>query len=136
MQVYGYCIIKDGQQAKIRYPKDGAVGEVSGRSFHNGRFVQKLRQAASQLSNVTVRQAIAKRLLNGESSRRAVVLGQTLLSLKHLLVASLCIVSTNWQKLPYSSSTTDLSTNQQVAPRSAFPPLPPFPSKEAYIKQD
>ena len=65
MQVYGYCIIKNGQEAKIKYPKDGVVGEVSGRSFHNGRFVQKLRQAASQLANVTVRQAIVKRLLNG-----------------------------------------------------------------------
>ena len=67
-QVYGYCIFKNGKEAKIAYPLEGLPKDVSGVSFHNGRFVQKLRQAAAAHQNVTVRQGIAKQLLNGESS--------------------------------------------------------------------
>ena len=66
-QVYGYCIFKNGKEAKIAYPLEGLPKDVSGVSFHNGRFVQKLRQAAAAHQNVTVRQGIAKQLLNGES---------------------------------------------------------------------
>ena len=35
-QVFGYCMFKDGNQAKIEYPREGSVAEVAGRSFHNG----------------------------------------------------------------------------------------------------
>ncbi len=35
-QVFGYCMFKDGSQAKIEYPREGSVAEVAGRSFHNG----------------------------------------------------------------------------------------------------
>ena len=35
-QVFGYCMFKDGNEAKIGYPTEGHVGEVAGRSFHNG----------------------------------------------------------------------------------------------------
>ena len=38
---------------------------MAGRSFHNGRFVQRLRQAAASMPSITIRQGIAKRLLNG-----------------------------------------------------------------------
>jgi squalene monooxygenase len=65
VQVFGYCIIKNGKEAKIHYPSDGYEGEIAGRSFHNGRFVQKLRQAAQQQANITIRQATVKKLLNG-----------------------------------------------------------------------
>ena len=66
VQVLGYCIFKDGKEAKIGYPTEGFPADISGRSFHNGRFVQRLRQAAASQRNVTVRQATVKRLLNGE----------------------------------------------------------------------
>ena len=35
-QVFGYCMFKDGSQAKIEYPREGSLAEVAGRSFHNG----------------------------------------------------------------------------------------------------
>lgn len=65
MQVYGYCMFKDEEEAKVNYPTEGFDGDVAGRSFHNGRFVQRLRQAAASMPSITIRQGIAKRLLNG-----------------------------------------------------------------------
>ena len=35
-QVFGYCMFKDGREAKVQYPTEGFSGEVAGRSFHNG----------------------------------------------------------------------------------------------------
>lgn len=65
LQVYGYCMFKDEEEAKVNYPTEGFDGDVAGRSFHNGRFVQRLRQAAASMPSITIRQGIAKRLLNG-----------------------------------------------------------------------
>lgn len=59
-------MFKDGAQAKVDYPTEGFAEEISGRSFHNGRFVQRLRQAADSLPSVTIRQGIAKRLVNSK----------------------------------------------------------------------
>ena len=67
MQVYGYCMFKDDKEAKVGYPTEGFDGDVAGRSFHNGRFVQRLREAAASVPSITLRQGIAKRLLNGET---------------------------------------------------------------------
>ncbi len=61
-------MFKDDEQAKVGYPTEGFDGDVAGRSFHNGRFVQRLREAAAGVPSVTLRQGIAKRLLNGKSS--------------------------------------------------------------------
>ena len=69
LQVYGYCIFKNGQQAKLLYPKEGFEADVSGRSFTHGRFVQRLRHAAASAPGVTVRQGTVKRLINGERVR-------------------------------------------------------------------
>ena len=66
MQVYGYCIFKNGEQAKLIYPKEGFEDDVSGRSFTHGRFAQRLRHAAASAPNVTVRQGTVRRLLNGK----------------------------------------------------------------------
>lgn len=65
-KVFGYCMFMDGNEAKVQYPAEGFTSEVAGRSFHNGRFVQRLRQAAASQPNVTARQGIAKRLLNAD----------------------------------------------------------------------
>ena len=67
MQVYGYCMFKDDEEAKVGYPTEGFDGDVAGRSFHNGRFVQRLREAAASVPSIALRQGIAKRLLNGEA---------------------------------------------------------------------
>lgn len=64
-RVYGYCMFKGGREAKVAYPVDGYTDDVAGRSFHNGRFVQRLRQAAAAQPTVTVRQATVRRLING-----------------------------------------------------------------------
>ena len=56
---------------RLLHPTDGFEGDVAGRSFHNGRFVQRLRQAAASVPSLTVRQAMVKRLLNGEANHLA-----------------------------------------------------------------
>jgi hypothetical protein len=43
---------------------------VAGRSFHHGRFVQRLRHAATAVPGVTVRGATVRRLLNGAPPRQ------------------------------------------------------------------
>lgn len=64
-QVFGYCMFKGGAEAKVGYPTEGFEGDVAGRSFHNGRFVQRLRQAAAGAPGVTLRQGTVRRLLAG-----------------------------------------------------------------------
>lgn len=71
VQVFGYCMYKNGKEAKLDYPTEGFDGEVAGRSFHNGRFVQRLRQAAASNPGVTVRQAVVKQLINGKATSPA-----------------------------------------------------------------
>ncbi|KAK9863645.1 hypothetical protein WJX84_003359 [Apatococcus fuscideae] len=69
-KVYGYYMFKDGNEARVAYPVDGVRSlpgrEVAGRSFHNGCFVQRLRQAAASCPGVTLRQATVRRLINGK----------------------------------------------------------------------
>ena len=45
-KVYGYAMYKDGGEALVGYPLEGRGDDVAGRSFHNGRFVMRLREAA------------------------------------------------------------------------------------------
>ncbi|KAH8147719.1 uncharacterized protein LAJ45_08184 [Morchella importuna] len=51
---YGYECIYHGERVTIPYPKgpDGKAPE--GRSFHHGRFIMKLREAARRTPNVTI----------------------------------------------------------------------------------
>ena len=48
----------------MMYPLEGRSEDVAGRSFHNGRFVQKLREAARAVEGVELRQGTVKKLLN------------------------------------------------------------------------
>lgn len=48
-QVYGYALYMDGRNAKLSYPLDKFDSDVSGRSFHNGRFIQRMREKAASL---------------------------------------------------------------------------------------
>ncbi|OAE34602.1 hypothetical protein AXG93_167s1130 [Marchantia polymorpha subsp. ruderalis] len=56
-KVFGYALFKDGRSAKVGYPLEGFSDDVAGRSFHNGRFIQKLREKAASLATVTLKQA-------------------------------------------------------------------------------
>ncbi|KAK0601121.1 hypothetical protein LWI29_021408 [Acer saccharum] len=46
-QVYGYALYKDGKSTKLSYPLEGFKSDVAGRSFHNGRFIQRMREKAA-----------------------------------------------------------------------------------------
>ena len=63
-KVYGYTMFKNGEVATMMYPLEGRSEDVAGRSFHNGRFVQKLREAARAVEGVELRQGTVKKLLN------------------------------------------------------------------------
>src|SRR5436309_6648996 len=55
--VHGYEVIYYGQGVAIPYPKnanDSNRRRPEGRSFHHGRFIQKLRDAAMRTPNVKV----------------------------------------------------------------------------------
>lgn len=56
--VHGYAVLNAGSTVHIPYP-DGAEG----RSFHHGRFIMRLREAASQHSNVEVIEATVSELV-------------------------------------------------------------------------
>ena len=92
IKVYGYDVIYYGQEVRIAYPEnaraeeDQAVLEKNsdefrgtkrkrpeGRSFHHGRFIQRLRQRAMQAPNVTVVEATVTGLVR--SSYNDQVLG-------------------------------------------------------------
>lgn len=48
-RVFGYALFKDGKSTRLSYPLEKFHAEVSGRSFHNGRFIQRMREKAASL---------------------------------------------------------------------------------------
>lgn len=53
--VEGYYVTYFGEPVKIPYPRQSPASEVpEGRSFHHGRFVMKLREAARRCRNVSI----------------------------------------------------------------------------------
>ena len=46
-RVFGYALFKDGKNTKLSYPLENFDGDVAGRSFHNGRFIQRMRRKAA-----------------------------------------------------------------------------------------
>ncbi|CAN6459104.1 unnamed protein product [Victoria cruziana] len=62
-QVFGYALFKDGKDTKVSYPLENYHSSVSGRSFHNGRFIQRMRAKASTLSNVRLEQGTVTALI-------------------------------------------------------------------------
>ena len=67
-KVYGYAMYKDEGEALVGYPLEGRGEDVAGRSFHNGRFVMRLREAAMSVATNDVRQATVKKLLAEDRS--------------------------------------------------------------------
>ncbi|XP_062164264.1 squalene monooxygenase SE1-like [Alnus glutinosa] len=62
-QVFGYALFKDGKNTRLSYPLEKFHSDVSGRSFHNGRFIQRMREKAANLPNVRLEQGTVTSLL-------------------------------------------------------------------------
>ncbi|KAL6220266.1 hypothetical protein ACLB2K_008022 [Fragaria x ananassa] len=58
-RVLGYALFKDGKNTTLSYPLEQFHSDVAGRSFHNGRFIQRMREKAATLPNVQLEQAHA-----------------------------------------------------------------------------
>ncbi|XP_059638603.1 squalene monooxygenase SE1-like [Cornus florida] len=61
--VFGYALFKDGRSTKLSYPLDKFHSDVAGRSFHNGHFIQRMREKAATLPNVRLEQGIVTSLM-------------------------------------------------------------------------
>lgn len=48
-RVLGYALFKDRKITKLSYPLEKFHANVAGRSFHNGRFIQRMRKKAAGL---------------------------------------------------------------------------------------
>ncbi|TYI88316.1 hypothetical protein E1A91_D04G199800v1 [Gossypium mustelinum] len=59
----GYTLNKDGKEALVSFPLEKFQSHVVGRTFHNGRFVQRLRKKATSLHNVSLEQGTVTSLL-------------------------------------------------------------------------
>ncbi|KAJ0100802.1 hypothetical protein Patl1_04838 [Pistacia atlantica] len=62
-QVFGYALYKDGKSNKVSYPLENFNSDVAGRSFHNGRFIQRMREKAASISNVRLEQGTVTSLI-------------------------------------------------------------------------
>ncbi|KAK2981224.1 hypothetical protein RJ640_030613 [Escallonia rubra] len=62
-RVLGYALFKDGKNTRLSYPLEKFHSDVSGRSFHNGRFIQRMREKAATLPNVHLEQGTVSSLL-------------------------------------------------------------------------
>ncbi|KAK7311398.1 hypothetical protein RJT34_09519 [Clitoria ternatea] len=62
-QVFGYALFKDGKHTRLSYPLEKFHSDVAGRSFHNGRFIQRMREKAASLPNVQLEQGVVTSLL-------------------------------------------------------------------------
>ncbi|KAL2342013.1 hypothetical protein Fmac_009953 [Flemingia macrophylla] len=71
-QVFGYAIYNDGKNTKLSYPLQNFGSHVSGRSFHNGRFIQRMRDKASSLLNVKLEQGTVTSLLEENGTIKGV----------------------------------------------------------------
>ncbi|XP_018485249.2 squalene epoxidase 3 [Raphanus sativus] len=71
-RVLGYALFKDGKHTKLSYPLEAFDSDVSGRSFHNGRFVQRMRDKAATLSNVRLEQGTVTSLLEENGTVKGV----------------------------------------------------------------
>ncbi|TKY46698.1 Squalene monooxygenase [Spatholobus suberectus] len=70
-KVLGYVLFKDGKKTKLPYPLEKFHADVAGRSFHNGRFIQRMREKAAALPLVQVEQGTVTSLL--EQDNRTII---------------------------------------------------------------
>ncbi|KAH6823605.1 oxidoreductase family protein [Perilla frutescens var. hirtella] len=70
--VHGYAIYKEGKHTNLSYPLHNFHSDVSGRCFHNGRFVHRMRQKAATLSNVRLEQGTVTSLIEEDGTIKGV----------------------------------------------------------------
>ncbi|XVF36471.1 hypothetical protein REPUB_Repub19eG0061400 [Reevesia pubescens] len=70
-RVFGYALFKDGKHTRLSYPLEKFHSNVSGRSFHNGRFIQRMREKSDSL-NVRLEQGTVTSLLEEKGTIRGV----------------------------------------------------------------
>lgn len=71
-RVLGYALFKDGKNTKLSYPLEKYHSDVAGRSFHNGRFIQRMREKAAALPNVRMEQGTVTSLLEENGTVKGV----------------------------------------------------------------
>ncbi|OVA07275.1 Aromatic-ring hydroxylase-like [Macleaya cordata] len=72
-RVFGYALFKDGQNTRVSYPLEEFDSDVSGRSFHNGRFIQRMREKAATLPNIRLEQGTVTSLLEENGTIKGVL---------------------------------------------------------------
>lgn len=72
-RVVGYALFKDGKSTRLAYPLEKFHSDVAGRSFHNGRFIQRMREKAATLPNVQLEQGTVTSLLEENGTIRGVL---------------------------------------------------------------
>ncbi|XP_061989952.1 squalene monooxygenase SE1-like [Rosa rugosa] len=72
-KVFGYALYKDGKDTKLSYPLEKYSADVAGRSFHNGRFIQRMREKAATLANVKLEQGSVTTLIEEKGIVKGVI---------------------------------------------------------------
>ncbi|XP_062023347.1 squalene monooxygenase SE1-like [Rosa rugosa] len=72
-KVFGYALYKDGKDTKLSYPLEKYSSDVAGRSFHNGRFIQRMREETATLSNVKLEQGSVTTLIEEKGIVKGVI---------------------------------------------------------------
>ncbi|KAJ9538041.1 hypothetical protein OSB04_030774 [Centaurea solstitialis] len=67
-RVSGYVFYLDGKNIRLDYPLGKFDSNVKGNSFHNGRFIQRMRNKASFLPNVKLEQGTVTSLLKTQGT--------------------------------------------------------------------
>ncbi|KAJ1968703.1 Squalene epoxidase, partial [Dimargaris verticillata] len=61
---HGYLVYQEGKQVKLDYPINLSTGRpYTGKSFHHGRFVDKLRRACGAVKRITVKEGMVNNLI-------------------------------------------------------------------------
>lgn len=71
-EIFGYGIFMDGKNTQLSYPLEKFDKDIAGRSFHNGRFIQRMREKAASLSNVRLEQGTVTSLIEENGTVKGV----------------------------------------------------------------
>ncbi|KAH0458958.1 hypothetical protein IEQ34_011772 [Dendrobium chrysotoxum] len=71
--VFGYALFKDGQNTKLSFPLEKYGSHAAGRGFHNGRFIQRMREKAASLPNVRMEEGSVTSLLEENGIIKGVI---------------------------------------------------------------
>ncbi|CAL9775579.1 unnamed protein product [Musa acuminata subsp. burmannicoides] len=72
-RVLGYVLYKNGRSAKLSIALEKYHVDVAARSFHHGRFIQRLREKAASLSSVQLKQGAVTSLIKEDGIVKGVV---------------------------------------------------------------